>query len=171
MRTLTLLLALVFPLLAWGQDAASPAPATRAPAAPAATAPPGAPASAATTKPAPAVPPAAAPAAATSPSGTGGQPAETPATPNAAAPAPPAAEAPAPVAGAPAAGPGSPDARFDKTGDGLVDAADWAKMSEKEKEDYARASLKALGEDPDAQVGNGQTRLQRYLAGLRAVYQ
>jgi hypothetical protein len=71
---------------------------------------------------------------------------------------------------APAAGPGSPDARFDKTGDGLVDAADWALMTEKEKEDYARASLKALGEDPDAQVGNGQTRLDRYLAGLRAVY-
>lgn len=84
----------------------------------------------------------------------------------------PAAKArPATVPTAPAAGPESPDARFDKTGDGLVDAADWARMTEQEKRAYARASLQALGEDPDAPVGNGkQTRLDLYLDGLRAVY-
>jgi hypothetical protein len=78
---------------------------------------------------------------------------------------------PATVPVAPAAGPESPDARFDKTGDGLVDAADWARMTEAERRAYARASLQALGEDPDAPVGNGkQTRLDLYLDGLRAVY-
>lgn len=83
----------------------------------------------------------------------------------------PAKAGPATVPAAPVAGPESPDARFDKTGDGLVDAADWARMSEKEKRAYARASLEALGEDPDALVGKGKkTRLDLYLEGLRAVY-
>lgn len=89
----------------------------------------------------------------------------------ASAPAPATQGHPATVPAAPAAGPESPDARFDKTGDGLVDAADWARMTEAERRAYARASLKALGEDPDAPVGKGkQTRLDLYLDGLRAVY-
>lgn len=63
------------------------------------------------------------------------------------------------------------DARFDKTGDGLVDAADWKLMSEKERMDYARASVKALGEDPDVMLSGGETRALRYLRGLRSVYE
>jgi hypothetical protein len=84
----------------------------------------------------------------------------------------PAAQAhPATVPVVPATTPESPDARFDKTGDGLVDAADWARMTEAERRAYARASLQALGENPDAPVGKGkQTRLDLYLEGLRAVY-
>ncbi len=63
------------------------------------------------------------------------------------------------------------DARFDKTGDALVDASDWKRMSEEERMAYARASVKALGEDPDVMLAGGETRAQRYLRGLRAVYE
>lgn len=65
---------------------------------------------------------------------------------------------------------GNADARFDRTGDGLVDAEDWAKMSDKEKAAYARQSLLELGLDPDAMTRDGRTRLQDYLDGLRSVY-
>jgi len=65
---------------------------------------------------------------------------------------------------------GNADARFDRTGDGLVDAEDWGQLSEAERQAYARDSLLELGLEPDAAVGNGQTRLQDYLDGLRAVY-
>ena len=63
------------------------------------------------------------------------------------------------------------DARFDKTGDGVVDAEDWGKMSDAEKAAYARAALMELGLAPDAAVGGGRTRLQDYLDGLRSVYE
>jgi hypothetical protein len=62
------------------------------------------------------------------------------------------------------------DAKYDLTGDGLVDAEDWAKMSEQEKTAYARESLLEIGLSPDAPDGNGHTRLQDYLDGLRSVY-
>ncbi len=64
----------------------------------------------------------------------------------------------------------SVDARFDKTGNGLVDAGDWKLMSNKEKRAYARASLRELGLDPKAGVGGGKTRVDSYLKGLRSVY-
>jgi len=64
----------------------------------------------------------------------------------------------------------SVEVRFDRTGDGLVDAADWQVMSEDEKTAYARASLLELGLTPEAAAGDGRTRLQDYLDGLRAVY-
>ncbi len=64
----------------------------------------------------------------------------------------------------------SVDAAFDRTGDGLVDMADWLLMSEEKKTAYARASLLELGLSPQAAAGNGRTRLQDYLDALRAVY-
>jgi len=64
----------------------------------------------------------------------------------------------------------SADARFDKTGDGLVDAVDWKQMHNKEKRAYARDSLRELGLDPKASIGGGKTRVDRYLEGLRSVY-
>jgi len=64
----------------------------------------------------------------------------------------------------------SVDAKFDKTGDAMVDASDWSQMSEAERLDYARASLQALGEDPDAVLLKGKTRAETYLQGLRSVY-
>ncbi|HXH73086.1 MAG TPA: hypothetical protein VNI58_09765 [Mariprofundaceae bacterium] len=70
-----------------------------------------------------------------------------------------------------AAGGLSVDARFDKTGDGIVDASDWAQMDEATKLEYARESVAALGEDPDAMLEGRLTRAQRYLEGLRAVYE
>jgi len=62
------------------------------------------------------------------------------------------------------------DVRFDKTGDGIVDAADWGKMTSAEQALYARESLLALGEDPDVMLLKGKTRVQQYLEGLRSVY-
>ncbi len=62
------------------------------------------------------------------------------------------------------------DARFDKTGDGMVDVEDWGKMSKEERLAYARASLEELGLAPDVAVGGGRTRLQDYVDGLRSVY-
>jgi len=70
-----------------------------------------------------------------------------------------------------AAGGLSVDAKFDLTGDGIVDAADWAKMSEEDKKAYANASVQAVGEDPDAILEGEQTRGGRYLQGLRSVYE
>ncbi|MDX8403332.1 MAG: hypothetical protein R8K54_02865 [Mariprofundaceae bacterium] len=64
----------------------------------------------------------------------------------------------------------SVDALFDKTGDKLVDASDWGLMTELEQAAYARASVQALGEDPDVMLVDGKSRAESYLAGLRAVY-
>jgi len=64
----------------------------------------------------------------------------------------------------------SADARFDKTGDGIVNAEDWKLMDAKGKQAYARESLRELGLDPDTSVGKGKTRAYRYLEGLRSVY-
>ena len=64
----------------------------------------------------------------------------------------------------------SADVRFDKTGDGVVNAEDWKQMNAKEKQAYARDSLRELGLDPEASVGEGETRVDRYLEGLRSVY-
>jgi len=64
----------------------------------------------------------------------------------------------------------SADARFDKTGDGLVDAEDWKQMRDEDKQAYAMDSLRELGLDPEAVVGEGKTRADRYLEGLRSVY-
>ncbi|MBL4759485.1 MAG: hypothetical protein JKY80_01340 [Mariprofundaceae bacterium] len=63
------------------------------------------------------------------------------------------------------------DVRFDKTGDGIVDASDWGKMTADEQQSYARESLKALGEDPDVLLLEGKSRAQKYLEGLRSVYE
>jgi len=63
------------------------------------------------------------------------------------------------------------DARFDKTGDKLVDASDWMLMAESDRAAYARASVQALGEDPDVVLVDGRSRAESYLAGLRAVYE
>jgi len=65
----------------------------------------------------------------------------------------------------------SVDARFDKTGDRLVDASDWALMSESDRASYARASVQSLGENPDVVLVDGRSRAESYLAGLRAVYE
>ena len=64
----------------------------------------------------------------------------------------------------------SADARFDKTGDGLVNAEDWKQMNTTEKKAYARDSLRELGLNPEAGVGKGKTREDLYLEGLRSVY-
>ena len=63
------------------------------------------------------------------------------------------------------------DARFDKTGDGIVDAADWSGMEQGERLAYARASVEALGENPDVQLPGGKSRAEIYLDGLREVYE
>ena len=63
------------------------------------------------------------------------------------------------------------DARFDKTGDGIVDAADWPEMKPDERLAYARASVEALGENPDVQLPGGKSRAEIYLEGLREVYE
>jgi len=76
-----------------------------------------------------------------------------------------------PLAAAEAAGGLSVDAKFDKTGDGIVDAADWAQMGEDEKLQYARESVAALGEEPDALLEGRRTRAERFLEGLREVYE
>ena len=65
----------------------------------------------------------------------------------------------------------SVDAKFDKTGDRLVDASDWGMMAEAERAAYARASVQALGEDPDVMLVDGRSRAETYLAGLRSVYE
>jgi len=70
-----------------------------------------------------------------------------------------------------AAGGLSVDAKFDLTGDGIVDASDWAKMSEDAKQAYANESVQALGQSPEAIFEGRKTRGARYLLGLRAVYE
>jgi len=65
----------------------------------------------------------------------------------------------------------SVDASFDKTGDGMVDATDWKEMTEAEKTAYATASIRELGEDPDAKLDDGSTRAQQFLRGLKSVYE
>jgi len=75
------------------------------------------------------------------------------------------------VPAAQAAGGLSVDAKFDLTGDGIVDASDWAKMSEDAKRTYANESVQALGQDPHAILEGRQTRGERYLQGLRSVYE
>jgi len=70
-----------------------------------------------------------------------------------------------------AAGGLSVDAKFDLTGDGIVDASDWAKMSEDAKQAYANESVQALGQNPEAIFEGRKTRGARYLQGLRAVYE
>lgn len=67
-------------------------------------------------------------------------------------------------------GASSIDTRFDLTGDNIVDASDWKKMSEEAKQAYATESVRALGEDPDAVVKEGVTRSALFLKGLNAVY-
>jgi hypothetical protein len=44
-------------------------------------------------------------------------------------------------------------------------------MAESEQAAYARASVQALGEDPDVMLMDGRSRAESYLAGLRAVYE
>ncbi|NWF38482.1 hypothetical protein F3F96_04980 [Mariprofundus sp. NF] len=63
------------------------------------------------------------------------------------------------------------DARFDLTDDGIVDASDWQRMTEDTKRAYAYESVKALGEDPYAVLEGQQTRGDRFLKGLRSVYE
>ncbi|MDX8405799.1 MAG: hypothetical protein R8K50_06575 [Mariprofundus sp.] len=70
-----------------------------------------------------------------------------------------------------AAGGLSVDSQFDVTGDGLVDASDWPRMNEDARRAYADASVRILGEDPDARLEGEITRGQRYLQGLRSVYE
>jgi len=70
-----------------------------------------------------------------------------------------------------AAGGLSVDAKFDLTGDGIVDASDWIKMTEDAKQAYANASIQALGENPSALLEGKQNRGDRYLQGLRSVYE
>jgi len=70
-----------------------------------------------------------------------------------------------------AAGGLSVDAKFDLTGDGIVDASDWAKMSEDAKQAYANESVQALGQDSQAIFEGRKTRGARYLQGLRSVYE
>ena len=70
-----------------------------------------------------------------------------------------------------AAGGLSVDARFDLTGDGIIDASDWGRLTEDAKKNYAYESVQALGEDPDAILEKNMTRADRYLQGLRAVYE
>jgi hypothetical protein len=63
------------------------------------------------------------------------------------------------------------DVLFDKTGDGIVDASDWALMDAQERSSYARASVEALGENPDVQLPGGKSRADIYLEGLMVVYE
>jgi len=63
------------------------------------------------------------------------------------------------------------DARFDLTNDGIVDASDWQRMTEDAKRAYANESVTALGEDPYAILEGDQTRGERFLKGLRSVYE
>ncbi|GAV20505.1 hypothetical protein MMIC_P1472 [Mariprofundus micogutta] len=70
-----------------------------------------------------------------------------------------------------AAGGLSVDAKFDLTGDGIIDASDWGRLTEDAKKTYAYESVQALGEDPYAILEEKLNRGDRYLQGLRAVYE
>lgn len=65
----------------------------------------------------------------------------------------------------------SVEARFDRTGDAIVDAADWREMSEEEKLAYAQASLKAMGEDPASSMPDGRSKGEHYLQAIKAIYE
>ena len=69
-----------------------------------------------------------------------------------------------------AAGGLSVDAAFDLTDDGIVDAADWAKMDKAARRAYAYASVQNLGGDPYTMLKGRQTRGERFLKGLNSVY-
>ncbi|MDX8387711.1 MAG: hypothetical protein R8M46_04140 [Ghiorsea sp.] len=59
---------------------------------------------------------------------------------------------------------------FDRNEDGMIDRADWRYMKDGEKSTYARMSLEAIGENPDALVSKGKTREMLLLEGLEAIY-
>ncbi len=60
--------------------------------------------------------------------------------------------------------------RFDRTGDHIVDAADWREMDEAQRQAYVRASVLAAGGDPDAPAGEEQTQAQHYRKILEHLY-
>lgn len=60
--------------------------------------------------------------------------------------------------------------KFDENGDGIIDKIDWRRMKDAEKSTYARMSLEAIGENPDAIVKGKKTRELLLLEGLNAVY-
>jgi len=62
------------------------------------------------------------------------------------------------------------DVRFDQTNDGIVDGRDWKKMSDQQKQTYARMSLEAIGGNPDIKVSKGRTRSMLLLEGLDSLY-
>ncbi|MDQ6993658.1 MAG: hypothetical protein Q9M31_09285 [Mariprofundus sp.] len=62
------------------------------------------------------------------------------------------------------------DKKFDLTGDGIVDASDWDKMTDDAKRAYADASLRALGEEPTAPIEGEKSRGQYFLRALNSVY-
>lgn len=62
------------------------------------------------------------------------------------------------------------DAQFDRNKDGIIDRADWRYMKDDQKKTYARLSLEAIGENPDALVTKDKTRAQLFLEGLEAIY-
>ena len=70
-----------------------------------------------------------------------------------------------------AAGGLSVDAKYDLTGDGIVDASDWGRLTEEAKKAYAYESVQALGEDPHAMLEKNWNRGDRYLQALRTVYE
>ena len=55
----------------------------------------------------------------------------------------------------------SVDARFDKTGDAMVDASDWVLMPESVRAVYARTSVPALEGGPDVMPVEGRRRTGR----------
>ncbi len=60
--------------------------------------------------------------------------------------------------------------RYDITGDGIVDAADWAKMNKEQRQQYVRAAVIAAGSNPDARITQGETRAQHYFRVLEHLY-
>jgi len=64
----------------------------------------------------------------------------------------------------------SVEAQHDKTGDAIVDAADWKQMNDKEKAAYARDSMLALGQNPDMRLNNGKTLTDQYMDSLNSIY-
>jgi len=70
-----------------------------------------------------------------------------------------------------AAGGLSVDATYDLTGDGIIDASDWGRMTEEAKKAYAYESVQALGQDPLSMLEKEWNRGDRYLKGLRDVYE
>ena len=60
--------------------------------------------------------------------------------------------------------------KFDKNGDGIIDRADWRRMTDSDKKTYVRMSLEEIGENPDTTVSQGKTREDLLLEGLEAIY-